>query len=184
MPHHRKVVRVARRPNLKVTEHEANKRRLIEAASAGPRPIAESTRRTSRECTRCGAPGCGAQSGRGRNGGSLSTGARRAGRIRMAGQAASCGLLGIAADPLVARRWKGAPPAVPVDEIVLAANSRDARRQAVFRAIAAAFAGRSAARPSPAAAFSSNASIREIAQEMSRSEGAIEAVRSSGPLRR
>ena len=79
-------------------------------------------------------------------------------------------LLGIASH-LVARHWKGTQPALPVDEIELAANSRDAERQTLFAQLLARLPEDQ--RHVLEWRFFEQRSIREIAREMGRSEGAI-----------
>jgi RNA polymerase sigma-70 factor (ECF subfamily) len=79
-------------------------------------------------------------------------------------------LLGIASHQ-VARHWKGAQPAVPVEEIELAANSRDAERQALFAQLLQRLPEDQ--RRVIERRFLEQRSVRDITREMGRSEGAI-----------
>jgi RNA polymerase sigma-70 factor, ECF subfamily len=81
-------------------------------------------------------------------------------------------LLGIASH-VVARRWKGAAaqPEVPVDEIELAGNSVNAERQALFGQLLERLPEDQ--RRVLERRFFEQRSIRDIAREMGRSEGAI-----------
>ena len=79
-------------------------------------------------------------------------------------------LLGIAAH-LVAKRWKGAKAEVPVDELELAANEGHAERQTLFAQLIERLPEDQ--RRVIEARFFGQRSIREIAEEMGRSEGAI-----------
>jgi RNA polymerase sigma-70 factor, ECF subfamily len=86
-------------------------------------------------------------------------------------------LLGIASH-LVARHWKGAQLAVPVDEIELAGNSADAERQTFFAQLFKRLPEDQ--RHVLERRFFEQRSIREIAREMGRSEGAIKQLQFRG----
>ncbi len=156
---------------MKVTEHEADERRLIEAAQRDPGRFAEiyqanfarvyafvARRVAGREAAEDVTAEVFQQALAGLVG------------FEWRDKPLVAWLLGIASH-LVARRWKGAPPAVPVDEIELAANSRDAERQALFAQLLQRLPADQ--RHVLEQRFFEQRSIREIAQEMSRSEGAI-----------
>jgi RNA polymerase sigma-70 factor, ECF subfamily len=156
---------------LKVTEHEADERRLIEAAQRDPGRFAEIyeanfarvyafvvRRVPGREEAEDLTAEVFQQALAGLDG------------FEWRAKPLVAWLLGIASH-LIARRWKGAQAAVPVDEIELAANSRDAERQALFAQLLQRLPDDQ--RHVLVRRFFEQRSIREIAEEMGRSEGAI-----------
>jgi RNA polymerase sigma-70 factor (ECF subfamily) len=156
---------------LKVTEHDADQRRLIEAAQRDPGRFAEIyeanfTRvyafvaRRVRE--REEAEDLTAEV--------FQEALAGLGRFEWRDKPLVAWLLGIASH-LLARRRKGAQAAVPVDEIELAANSRGAERQALFAQLLQRLPDDQ--RHVLERRFFEQRSIREIAEEMGRSEGAI-----------
>jgi len=106
------------------------------------------------------------------------------GRFEWQGTPFIAWLLGIAAH-LVARRWKRAAgkEEVPVDELELAVNQEHAERQTLFSQLIERLPEDQ--RRVIEARFFRHRSIREIAQEMGRSEGAIKQLqfRALGTLR-
>jgi RNA polymerase sigma-70 factor, ECF subfamily len=159
---------------LKATEHEAEERRLIEAARTDPARFAEIY-----EANFARVYAFVARRVPGREEAEDITAevfhqalAGLAG-FEWRGTPFIAWLLGIASN-LVARRWKGAVAAqteVPVDEMELATNSEEAERQALFAQLLRRL-------PEDQChvlerRFFEQRSIREIAQEMGRSEGAV-----------
>jgi RNA polymerase sigma-70 factor (ECF subfamily) len=156
---------------LKVTEHEADERRLIEAAQRDPGRFAEIYQASfarvyafvaRRVKSREEAEDLTAEV--------FQQALASLGGFEWRGTPLIAWLLGIASH-LVTRHRKGAPPAVPVDEIELAANSGDVERQALFAQLLKRLPEDQ--RHVLERRFLEHRSIREIAQEMGRSEGAI-----------
>ena len=158
---------------MKATEHEADERRLIEAAQRDPGRFAEiyethfarvyafvARRVPSREEAEDLTAEVFQQALVGLGG------------FEWQGTPFIAWLLGIASH-LVARRWKGAAAQseVPVDEIELAGNSGHAEQQALFAQLLELLPEDQ--RRVIERRFFEQRSIRDIAQEMGRSEGAI-----------
>jgi RNA polymerase sigma-70 factor (ECF subfamily) len=156
---------------LKATAQEADERRLIEAARRDPRRFADLYEANfarvyayvaRRVPTREEAEDVSAEV--------FQQALAGLGSFQWRGAPFIAWLLGIASN-LVAKRWKGAKREVPVDELELAVNAAEAERQALFMQLLKRL---------PAdqkrvieLRFFEQRSIREIARDMDRSEGAI-----------
>jgi RNA polymerase sigma-70 factor (ECF subfamily) len=156
---------------LKVTEHEADERRLIEAAQRDPGRFAEIYQASfprvyafvaRRVRSREEAEDVTAEV--------FQHALAGLGGFEWRDKPLIAWLLGIASH-LIARRWKGAQPALSIDDIELAANSRDAERQALFTQLLQRLPDDQ--RHVLERRFFEQLSVREIAREMGRSEGAI-----------
>jgi RNA polymerase sigma-70 factor (ECF subfamily) len=156
---------------LKATEHEADERRLIEAAQRDPGRFAEIYEAhfarvyafvARRVPTREEAEDLTAEV--------FQQALAGLGGFEWQGTPFIAWLLGIASH-LVARRWKGAVPELPVDDIELAPNSGPAEQQALFAQLLERLPGDQ--RHVIERRFFEQRSIHDIAQEMGRSEGAI-----------
>jgi RNA polymerase sigma-70 factor, ECF subfamily len=156
---------------LKATEHEAEERRLIEAAQRDPGRFAEIYEAhfarvyafvARRVPTREEAEDLTAEV--------FQQALSGLGGFEWQGTPFIAWLLGIASH-LVARRWKGAVPELPVDDIELAANSGHTEQQALFAQLLERLPDDQ--RHVIERRFFERRSIRDIAQEMGRSEGAI-----------
>ncbi len=156
---------------MKVTEHEADERRLIEAAQRDPGRFAEIYEANfARVYAFVARRVPGREEAEDVTAEVFQQALAGLGGFEWRDKPLVAWLLGIASH-LVTRRWKGAQPAVPLDEIELAANSRDAERQALFAQLLQRLPDDQ--RHVLVRRFFEQRSIREIAGEMGRSEGAI-----------
>jgi RNA polymerase sigma-70 factor (ECF subfamily) len=156
---------------LKVTEHEADERHLIEAAQRDPGRFAEIYQANfPRVYAFVARRVKGREQAEDVTAEVFQQALAGLGGFEWRGTPFIAWLLGIASH-LVAQHWKGAQPEGPVDELEFQANSGQAERQALFSQLLERL---------PAdqchvleRRFFEQRSIREIAQEMGRSEGAI-----------
>jgi RNA polymerase sigma-70 factor (ECF subfamily) len=156
---------------LKVTEHEADERRLIEAAQRDPGRFAEIYEANfARVYAFVSRRVLGREEAEDVTAEVFQQALAGLGGFEWRAKPLVAWLLGIASH-LIARRWKGAQGTVPVDEIELAANSRDAERQALFAQLLKRLPNDQ--RHVLVDRFFEQRSIREVAEEMGRSEGAI-----------
>lgn len=156
---------------MKVTEHDADERRLIEAAQRDPGRFAEIYEANfARVYTFVARRVPGREEAEDVAAEVFQQALGGLGGFEWRDKPLVAWLLGIASH-LIARHWKGTQPTVPIDEIELAANSRDAERQAWFAQLLQRLPDDQ--RHVLERRFFEQRSVREIAQEMGRSEGAI-----------
>ena len=158
---------------MKTIVHETDERRLIEAAQRDPRRFAEVYEANfARVYAYVAHRVPGREEAEDVTAEVFQQALAGLGRFEWQGAPFIAWLLGIAAHS-VAKRWKGAAgkEEVPVDELELAANSGHAERQALFGQLIERLPEDQ--RRVIEARFFGQRSIRDIAMEMGRSEGAI-----------
>jgi RNA polymerase sigma-70 factor (ECF subfamily) len=158
---------------LKTTEHETDERRLIEAAQRDPGRFAEVYEANfARVYAYVARRVSGREEAEDVTAEVFQQALAGLGRFEWQGTPFIAWLLGIAAH-LLAKRWKGAvaKEEVPVDELELAANEGLAERQTLFAQLLERLPEDQ--RRVVEARFFGQRSIRDIAEEMGRSEGAI-----------